>query len=132
MKITSTMLKKMASLLRKVQPLREKSEHLLKVAEAQHFVLQKVADKRLDPSEVFDEVDRIVKSDLEVEKRAYEMSNRRSATSAFEETISHVPFDNGRTKRGWLLHQGEEVNPVEELLVELREDLYGIPNPLKP
>ena len=142
-KITTAMLEKAASALRQIGPLKEANKRLkrlveeetprlLKLAQIQDFVIQQVVDGQLDPSMARDETFRLLEcDDLDLEKRAYERGYGDKSYNGFGESVSTGSTDYiEKSARGWPVIDGEEIDPVTSFLLEVREEIHGIPNPI--
>ncbi len=136
-------LEKIAAAVKSIGPLKEANKRLkklievdtprlLKLANVQDFVLQQIADEQLDPSRARAETVRLLGSeDFEVEKIAYERGFSTTSYNGFKEPVESGTLDHmEKSARGWAMYNGEEVDPVTEFLLEVREEVYGTPNPL--
>ena len=130
--LTPDLLEKLAATVRHIGPLRDDVQRLLKLAKVQDHVLQKLEDGQLDPSEARSETVRLLQcDDFELQKVAYDQGFMKSSYNGFGSPVKTGPLDTmEKSARGWAVVDGEEIDPVTELLYEFREETTGIPSPV--
>jgi len=97
---------------------------LQKLAEAQAFAISLAEEGAIDTSQIQETVQRVMKFGLELYKEAAEFA--MGGGDSFGEVIDENSVEKVAAHP---TYNGEPVNPVEAVLLEFREQVYGIPSP---
>lgn len=97
-----------------------------KLIEAQTFAIEMAKEGSIDISQVPETVARVLKFGVEIYKEAMDLATG-SAGVSFGEVTEEKTIEKSASGP---TYKGEPVNPVEAVLLGIRETLYGIPSPL--
>jgi len=98
-----------------------------KMIEAQTFAIEMAKEGSIDISQVPETVARVLKFGMEIYKEALDLATGGTGSTTFGEVTEENSIEKSASGP---TYKGEPVNPVEAVLLGVREQLYGIPSPL--